>query len=79
MASGLAAIPPNSHADLTRARAEGRVATSLPRDTKQTGTKQRDFQKRKTKRGDGAPLTVWVWSSVMVHTRGENRNMQTRT
>ncbi len=33
--SGLAAlmaIPPNSHADLTRARAEGRVATSLPRD-----------------------------------------------
>ncbi len=57
VASGLAAIPPNSHADLTRARAEGRVATSLPRE-KHTRTKQKTFEKRKTKRGEWAPLTV---------------------
>ncbi len=42
-ASGLAAIPPNSHADLTRARAEGRVATSLPRDRQNRNKK--DFSK----------------------------------
>ncbi len=49
-ASGLAAlapIPPNSHADLTQARAEGRVATSMPRDQQTHRNKKKDFSKRK--------------------------------
>ncbi len=83
-ASGLAAlvaIPPNSHAILQWAMAGLREATSLPRDRhKQTDwNKTKDFWKRKTKRGEWAPLTVWVWSSVTVHTRGRNRNTKART
>ncbi len=55
--AALAAIPPNSHALLQWAMAGWRVATSLPRD-KQKKNKTKDFQKRKTKRGEWAPLTV---------------------
>ncbi len=40
--------------------------------------KIKNFSKRKTKRGEWAPLRVLVWSSVTVHTRGRNRNTQTR-
>ncbi len=42
--AALAAIPPNSHADLTKAKAGWRAATSMLRD-KQTGNKTKDFRK----------------------------------
>ncbi len=38
----------------------------------------KNFSKRKTKRGEWAPLTVMVWSSFTVHTRESNRNTRTR-
>ncbi len=61
-ASGLVAIPPNSHADLQWAMVGIRAATSQPRD-RQTGTnknyKKKTFQNEKTKWCEGAPLTVW--------------------
>ncbi len=58
--AALAAIPPNSHALLQWAMAGLRAVTSLPRDRhKQTDwNKTKDFWKRKTKRGEWAPLTV---------------------
>ncbi len=56
--TALAAIPPNSHAVLQWAMAGGRVATSLPQD-KQIQEQIKTIQKtNKTKRGEGAPLTV---------------------
>ncbi len=55
----LAAIPPNSHAHLTRAKAGWRAATSLPRDRHKTQEQIKTFQKtNKTKRGEGTTLTV---------------------
>ncbi len=73
---------PNSHADLTRARAEGRVATSMPRD-RQTGTKQKILKKNgKTKRGEGAPLTVrsgilsWCTQQGGTRTRRRGRKLK---
>ncbi len=71
-ASGLAAIPPNSHAHLTRAKAGWRAATSLPRDRHKHWNKIK-LSKTKTKqnktRWRGAAYCL-VWSSVTVHTRG---------
>ncbi len=68
---------PNSHADLTRARAEGRVAISLPRD-KQKQEQTKVFQKQNTKRGEGAPLTFWSGLLSRCTQQGETRNTQTR-
>ncbi len=56
--SALAAIPPNSHADLQWAKARMTSGDFLV--TGQTDrNKIKTFQKTKTKRGEWAPLTVW--------------------
>ncbi len=78
--AGLAVIPPNSHALLQWAMAGLRAATSLPRDRhKQTKlrNKIKTFKNENKTRWRGAAYGM-VWSSVTVHTRGRNRNTQTR-
>ncbi len=48
-----------------RAMEGSRAATSMSRD-KHRQEQTKNFQKiNKTKRGEWAPITVWVWSSVM--------------
>ncbi len=83
-ASGLTAIPPNSHAVLQWAMAGLRVATSLPRDRhKQTDwNKTKDFWKRKNKTGwMGAAYGLGLVFCHGAHSRedtGNKPNMDTR-
>ncbi len=71
---GLAAIPPNSYV------LSAGLGGIMSGDFLAAGhkNKQRKLLKKtnKTKRGEWAPLTVLVWSSVTVHTAG--RNTETR-
>ncbi len=48
------------------------------RGTNRTRTKQKTFENEKQNGVNGHRLRL-VWSSVTVHTRGRNRNTQTRT
>ncbi len=75
--SALAAIPLNSHADLQWAMV-GMTSGDFLVAGQTDRNKIKTFKKTKTKRGEWAPLTVTVWSSVTVHTRGGYRNTQTR-
>ncbi len=42
-------------------------------DFQAAGETQTEKKKKKKKRGEWAPLTVLVWSSVTVHTAGRNK------
>ncbi len=65
----LAAIPPNSHADLTRARAEGQVATSLPRDKHRQEPKQKTFENGKQNEVKGRRLLLGLVFCHGAHSR----------
>ncbi len=59
--------------ELPRRLAVGYNERRLPCRGTNRQEQNKTFKNEKTKRGEGVPLTVWVWSSVTVHTAGRNK------